>query len=38
MNGVSKRYILSTGNILNVHDLRKKAGQKPAEEVIIKNF
>uniref|UniRef100_A0A336L610 GCS light chain n=1 Tax=Culicoides sonorensis TaxID=179676 RepID=A0A336L610_CULSO len=34
MNGVSKKYILSTGNILNVADLRKKAGQKPAEELF----
>lgn len=34
MNGVSKSYILSTGNILNVPDLRKKAGQKPSEEVM----
>lgn len=38
INGVSKRYILSTGNILNVADLRKKAGQKPFEEVSVSNF
>ncbi|XP_063700492.1 glutamate--cysteine ligase regulatory subunit [Culicoides brevitarsis] len=35
MNGVSKgRYIMSTGNVLNVAELRKKAGQKPAEELV----
>lgn len=34
INGVSKgKYIISTGNVLNVTDLRKKAGQKPTEEV-----
>lgn len=25
--------IVSTGNVLNVSDLRKKAGQKPTDEV-----
>lgn len=36
VNGVSKgKFILSTGNVLNVADLRKKAGQKPGEEVNI---
>lgn len=27
--------IVSTGNVLNVSDLRKKAGQKPTDEVRV---
>uniref|UniRef100_U5EYT2 GCS light chain n=1 Tax=Corethrella appendiculata TaxID=1370023 RepID=U5EYT2_9DIPT len=30
----NKNLIISTGNVINVNDLRKKAGQKPTDELI----